>query len=392
MNTKLNKIDYFAYLWPIYFWKVIFLKPLLYGFSNIPSFYITGGFLAFTLSGVFLFLYRGKRLVYINSGHLFLILIISLFLLNLLFNMNNSTIEYYYNFILIVAPSLLILAYVKDYELLIRNFFLLSIIAILIYSPWYYFRDDLFSNYMDFGFSIALPAVVGIFLYRKKAQLKWPLLFEIFAILMLVVYSNRSPLLAIILMYLFYPFLFKRQNFKLFIKNLISVFIIVLVIIINHKFLLTYLLEFIDLFQINSYSLIKYKDFIFETNRTDILSGRGDLWQNAINQIYNNPFGYGIGTFEEKYDGYAHNFVLDIFLYWGVLGFFLFFILLVFSIKKFISLSNSPKKILIFLFFILSFPKLTFSSTFLSDISFFSFFMVIFMLSKFRIKEGLRNE
>jgi O-antigen ligase len=384
---NIKRTDIIAYLWPIYFWKVIFLKPLFYIFSDIPSVYIAGGFLAFILLGVFLFLYQQRRLIYVNNGHLFLIIIIFLFILNFLFNMNENMFNYFYNFILLVLPTLLILAYVKDYGLLIRNFYLLSIIAILIYGPWHFFNNDLFANYMDFGFSIALPAMIGIFLYRKNSQLKWVFVIEIFAMFMLVVFANRSALLAIILMYLSYPLLFKKQNTKIFFKYLISAAIITLIILVNYKILFTFLLEFINLFDISSYSLQKYSNLIFEVDDARVLSGRDIIWQNAINEINTNPFGYGVGGFEEKYDGYSHNFVLDMILYWGFFGFCLFFILLTFSMKKFISLKKSPEKLLIFIFFISSFPKLFFSSVFLNDISFFSFFMVIFILSKFRLKK-----
>lgn len=72
------------------------------------------------------------------------------------------------------------------------------------------------------------------------------------------------------------------------------------------------------------------------SERGDASNGRDGIYMQAFQMIKNNPiFGYGVGYFENQtHTVYVHQFILDSFLTWGLIGSILFFYPIVKYIQK----------------------------------------------------------
>ena len=121
---------------------------------------------------------------------------------------------------------------------------------------------------------------------------------------------------------------------------------------------------------------------------------RTDLWQDAIQLFLNKPIlGNGIGYFESNFNGYTHNFFLDIAVSSGIIGLIMIITALIYSIKKIIKTKEEYKRYFLIILFVISFIPMMFSLTYWTVMTFWLYFAIIFC-SKEENKyvDGEKNE
>ena len=113
----------------------------------------------------------------------------------------------------------------------------------------------------------------------------------------------------------------------------------------------------------------------------DISSGRMELYKDAVEVIFNNPFGIGIFGYlkEIKYaflGYYPHNIFLEIGMHWGILGLVIFIIFLFKLLKKIANTQEKSYKIFLILLALFNL-RLLLSDTYIS----YSFFWLLIAIS-----------
>ena len=177
------------------------------------------------------------------------------------------------------------------YNVWIKASYIISFICILLFlfhqNPT---DEETASSYnMSFGFKIILPVLFQMNDYLKNKRI-WLLFFILIQILMIIIYSNRGPLLAIIF-FCIYKFAFESNNR---IRKIVSLFILALV-----GYLMTASLQtlaesavaVLDMFGYDSRTLTLMAEGL--VNKT---SGRDEIWELCLKMIEEKPiFGWGLG-------------------------------------------------------------------------------------------------
>lgn len=369
----------------VYFWGlpliqfIILLTPL---FSEVIVFLLL-------LSASFIWILENKN-VYINSyTSIFLLIIIySLyFLFNFIFNKNQFLINYVVNFIMYALLSVILTFSIVDYKEFLRENLYCSVVVFLIYSVLVIIGLDRLGlgNYMDFGFLVALPAYISMFIGRKLFQYKWILPIEIFCFIEIIFFANRSCLLSILLLWIFiYIFDVKKEKWHFIFITILLLFFLIILIFFDKIIIFFDKIIFSEL-DINSRIWKKFVEFAVTKDWDALFSGRLDIWSNAIKMFLENPFlGNGIASFESAYgEGYyTHNIILELLTEIGIFGTLIAIIwFCVYSYKAFYKQSR-VKKIILIMFFCLAFPKLFLSNHYMKDIAFWGYIGLILKINQ----------
>lgn len=213
-----------------------------------------------------------------------------------------------------------------------------------------------YGHWMGISYGL-LKFIIGLlvfFFYVKIKSIRLIILGTFLSyILILLLYGSRGTILSVLLFVLLYYFIANKVRLKSILK---FTFIIVL-IFISFRFYIEYTNA--DLFFLN-------KSEQLSEGNNDISNGRFSLYSDAIAGISDYPLlGQGIAAFENNYNRYPHNFILQILYEGGVVlliiilhGFFKFFN------KSYIVKINKNNLVFICFIMCLSFTELLFSSVF----------------------------
>lgn len=322
----------FIFAGVIYINTLIISKPIVASLGLSLLFFSPGLTLVFPVPGIvaasaFLSLFIG---IYVQGGRVlkkgalvFLLLFFVYFLITpLVFNVDHKTyIDYFSTFIIYGMCGFIYSSINFDHKFLYR----LAVLFSLVISPVVYlvvFYKFIPSYVTDtFGYYMRVSHVVSMFLFilfynslqddSKIIRVVSFCLASVFFIFM-ITFGARSFLLAFMLFFIFFVIKkYKSFNFKF-------VFIVLVFMFVLYSELYSIMIWFNSLlsdYNVESRSLIRLI-YIYESNE-DLSSGRYWIWGKGFEGFLNSPIiGNGIASFENKYNYYVHNFVLQL-LYEG---------------------------------------------------------------------------
>jgi len=302
---------------------------------------------------------------------------------------NNSVIdEIIYKFSIYGAIPILICSKINDYKKLLWLYAIFSIINGLIYFFDPINSYEISGDYMNFGFSQMLPAFTGgiifLFIFKKK----YGVIFAIVFFIQMFLYANKgATICAVCLMAISY--IFFNDNKKIVLRRAFIIIILLCIVIFNTDGVCEWLIETIKSLNIETYSLITFLNML-QNNGDKVYHARTDIWESAI-QLFNQKtiIGNGIGYFEANFNGYTHNFFLDIAVSSGLIGIIIIMFILVISIKRMIKIHNIYKKFFLMIMFVIAFIPMMFSLTYWTVMPFWIYLAIIFCSKK---EEVLGNE
>lgn len=304
---------------------------------------------------------------------------------NILFQQKNN-ITYFKQFFLYGFPAISCFLIKIDFKKLNTVFLKYAIACIIPYILSIVTNINLIKlNYMTWGFAFAF-CISYIYIYfslnnRKKFILN---LCFIPLIILNISYGSKSSLIIIFLaISASYYYNNRKSSVK---KILILIFLCVIMSFWKEivYFIISNLKEYfnLDTYSINSFLLYLKQDF-----NSGFLGSRQDIYMNALNAIKSNPFGIGIGGFEQLFGTYPHNFIIDIIVTFGVINGGIILLLMLLYTFKTLNLDMNRDERIFLIFIIANFFKLFFSKTFTNDINFWLYLSIIgALLSTYRYK------
>mgnify|MGYP000988201083 CR=1 FL=1 len=248
----------------------------------------------------------------------------------------------------------------------IINFVIGTLLTILILLGITSLHD---SYSMSLSYYMLLPSILFLDSFIDKFNFKYLLSF-IVSVSIIFLIGARGPLLCIAVFYILKTI--KNKKTYIYIFNIL-IFIFGVTILVNIKKISLFLYNKFMLYGINSRTL-------FLLSRGGVyLSGREIIFDAAVQTIYRNPL-IGIGLFGDRYilDGvYVHNIILEILLNFGVaFGGIIILIMNFLIIYKLIVKKHSEYNIFI-IWISLGFVKFFYSSSYLTDYSFWIFIGIL---------------
>lgn len=316
---------------------------------------------------VIIILFMINKFKIVNIKNILITAIMAMFFaINTIIN-DSSTLKLYINeFMLHALPIMLIFLIKIDLKRFTKIFFKYNIINIILYLSVIVINANvLVKDYMTFGFhAIFSLSYVIIYSYYNRY---WKILASSILVLPFILLNgNRGTIListvAIILMVLI-----NKKNIKN--KLFLVLFIIIFSININTiiKFALDFAIENMGMEM--SYSIRNLYQMLESQNLESIIGGRYNIYEQAIQEFQQSPIlGIGIATFQDKYNYFPHNIIIDVYLTFGIITgtvYFIYIIVIGSNLYK-ISKNNIQVRIL-FIFMLANISKLMLSKTFIYD-------------------------
>ncbi len=225
-----------------------------------------------------------------------------------------------------------------------------------------------------------LPSVVATIIYfffiRKNYRSKISIISYFsngYMLYLLITEGTRGAVLAtfILLLFVLYIKITYKSNmkYKYFISSgiLILTLISLVIIVFNLKAILSWINKTLQGIGFESATIIKTLSMIEGEGWIGILNSRNLLYEDAFQLFVESPlWGHGIGSYANIYNGiYPHNLFLQLLVEGGILFVIPFTIILIFCFWLLIkpwSHNSSEIKLLILMLFIISVPRLMFSS------------------------------
>lgn len=367
-SSNLYKIISPEAIFVFYCWGFTLLKYLLHTFRN----YSTIILMAYLFMLCAITAARAYSKESLQKKNLILLFaVFSLYFIDMIFRRNEYTLSNLFTFCIYGGITLVLISLVKDYKKVLEYFYIFSVVNFILYFYDPLINYNYFGDYMGFGLNLALPAYSGMFIGRKYLNKKSLFFLEILCLIELIIYSNRSVILAVVFFWLI-NWEIKKKTAKACLIYLCSFFVLVnFIILIKH--ILLFCINLLYTFDTSSFALERIYRTLSDFDITYLFAGRLELWNNAIDMIKNHfLFGTGTGGYQALYHTHPHNIILDVWSQYGVLVLISFFILIIFSIWR-MRRSNRLEKILLGAFLSMWFPLLFLSNTFYSSIYFWGF-------------------
>lgn len=248
----------------------------------------------------------------------------ALILISFIAKHNGTLNSYAYNFAIFGAIPLYLMIWITKLDSFYKFFAILGVLNLILLGADPINGYSITGDYMAFGYIVALPSYIGIYLGRKYLKMKWLIIAEVAALLLIIIYANQGAALSALTTVLFTNILVDKISLKKLLVFLLTG-VAALVLSTYTKPILQWSIETTSRRgETVSYALTKSYDALY--GNADTLSGREELWNKAIGMYNENPvFGYGIGAFQEKYGVYTHNIILEIGVSLGVVGVLIFF-------------------------------------------------------------------
>lgn len=324
------------------------------------------------------------------------VLLVVLFLINLLVHDEKALTDYFLHFLCFGMPVLFFPIKNIDFSKVLTIISLLSIFLL----PFFLLHDYSYSiesgdmnsdsgELMTASYRI-LPFVIALFLtINKMADLKSKLIFALVAfiyVIVLIVIGSRGALIATALFFVILYVNAPKQNTKKISR--LSVIVIAILIIYNlFEELIEWLYNLTERVGFNLLPLTRL--YVDITSSDDLDSGRGDLYQMALQDFNESPlFGKGIASFDD-FSYYPHNVFLQLLQEGGLLLFIPFAILFYIGIRELIigDKNTDYYKTLLFAF-CGGVVQLLFSSYFWTS-SLFWFFVFLVLQNHFFIRKSI---
>ncbi len=404
--NKIKKINSFSIALIITSQFIAYVLNLYYGISGgVASKIIIGSAMISILAALIL---KIKIVVKLRSL-LLICFIILCFFYSFIISSGDFTEQYFIEFIGTGVLTFVVMLIPFDQKKVLVNVMRVGMLFIL--KPFQfvsqslmnigYDRMDMFASYLVV---IILSASVLHLVYYHERKIENYILYSngFFILISTITVLGRGPLLVLLLT-IFVAFLLrdiykasslKSNNFKLkkFIKYIVIMVIGLLIMLYIHKILIiiSSILNYLD---IEVATITKSLILIDQNNGVmGILNNRNYRWEWAFDMIKDHPFfGNGIGEYANVYNTWPHNLFLQMFVEFG---FFLMMPLVVSAVRNIYILFNkniNNENMILFLFlFLISVPRLFFSSYYwhLSE-----FWMFIFLgLGYFKMSTQVNSE
>jgi len=241
----------------------------------------------------------------------------SLFLIDFLLRRNDYTWENYYSFLIYGAITGFLLANVRRYDQLLKYWTIFSIIAGILYIPDPFNHYTISGGYMNFG-SGMLPAFIATVIVFLYYRIKYIVPLMIIFFVETVVYANKGATVSAIAIVAFF-IVFNTEEKRKRVRRII-------VLLILSILLLLFLDTIFEIFNmiavklgVGSYALTDFSN-ISRIKELSSFNSRSEIW-NQVGEEFKSHwlFGMGIGGFQSKYNNYAHNFFMDLFITHGVI-------------------------------------------------------------------------
>lgn len=301
-----------------------------------------------------------------------------IFGIDIMFRENSETMNYFLDFILYALLPMYFFSKTVDLKKIIEYMGYFSIVFIILYCTEPFNKYRLFGGYMGYGLYCMLPAFVSTHINRKFLNKKIFIIFEIISILEILICCNRGSLLIALIAVVILDIFGKEKDLKQIVKYML-VILILFIIIFNFSTILYGVYNFMFERGFNSYSLRTFiRTLEGETNG---FAHRDTIWNDAIIYFYEKPMlGHGTAAFNDYYNNYCHNLILEILTSYGLIGLSIFFIILISQIIKICKKSDyfEKNKIFCITFFIIGILPL-FLSLYMVV---WPYFWIIFMLGE----------
>lgn len=357
------------------------MKPILISVPEKSTIILT--FTIAILIGIWILceLIRTKTIRISIKYAIFILIVYLVILGEMIFRKNNMLGDIVYKFSIYGAIPILLSSKITDYKKLLWAYAMFSVIngAIYFFDPLKSYSIS--GNYMDFGFCQMLPAFAGsmiiFFIFKKKYGI---ILGFVFFVQMFLYANKGATICALCLLMVSYIFLNKENS--IIIKRLCVIIFILAVMLFNLKKIVELLIELIKNLNMETYSLVTFLN-ILQNNGNEVYHSRTDIWEKAICVFRKRILlGNGIGYFEAQFNGYTHNFLLDIAVSSGLVGIIVILTMLFFSIKRVVKLQDNYKKYFLMIMFVLAFVPMMFSLTYWTVMPFWIYFATVFCSKK----------
>lgn len=346
--------------------------------------------LAVALFAVWLLMKRQVK-VYL-AGYAALFLMLMLYLVSLLLAPNEYATGYFRDFVLYCMTSAIIISFVREYDAFIKLYCQFSFWIFLICAPlpvlagsFSYHGMAYFESGMVYGDWVVCPAFFGLYLLRKRYGKKKVIVLEAIDLILVGLFANRTSLLSIAMFVVLYELIILKQRNRKIIYWWIVLFIVGGTMLLFMGNILRFVQSVLAGYGITSRTLQKSVVLFSENDYlvySYIVSGRDQITRIALNLLKTHYlFGIGVGTFTVLTGiVYTHNIITDALLTFGVIA---GTVILAFTGKAIVNVFKRKEESLqtvMLLLFILCFPRLLLSKTFIHDVPYWMF--IVFALGQ----------
>ncbi|RKD23109.1 hypothetical protein BEP19_12860 [Ammoniphilus oxalaticus] len=311
-----------------------------------------------------------------------------LFLLNILVvTHKNEVLSIYMEFLKISTIALILTLKEIDYGKFYRVWYILGVANVFV---WTFYINQLISSdigYMFFGTSMTYSFSIILYRFLDKKNIL-DLLLLILTFVFVAVFANRGAILAcsILIPVLLYLKVKKHRILLIFSTIPLTFFYLISDIKLNLINFIMYINNILLDNDIKSYALIKLSN-MFIHGLVESSSGRDGIFHQSFELIKDGFLPRGVGYFQYVTGlVYPHNLLLDIFIVFGILGIPLIVLITIHIIKFFKIERNFRKKDIVIILLIMSLTRLSLSSTFLYDTTFWVLVGVVLSTNVYKIR------
>lgn len=327
---------------------------------------------------------RNIKIVLISVFAFFIVIFMSYFITPAIGPMLPDTILF---FISRCIPGFYFGYYIRDFKSLMHKLQLYSLIAVIYALLIIFYAEETSGNYMPISYNLLIPVLVSLYglIYEKKYYF---LISSLVFLRVIIEFGARGPLVCIfsaclIMIY----FKIKEINLK---KRIIIAAAAVLVIAIFAIFYNFIVSKLILLFPTSRTVQLIYNN-LFDT------TGRNPIYESSFKIILRDPFKIR-GVLSDRillnsfFDSntvsgtYAHNFILELFLQFGVIFALIILIYLTYKTLKSFSIisktDNTYLKMFFSIIFGYSIVHLMFSGSYITSFDFWLYLGLILSVDR----------
>lgn len=364
-------------LLPLYLVIFSLLKPLLINNSSNSTFILAIVTVIIVGAWFICELIYKKRLLISYKYLLFILFIYLLLVIEMLLRPNRMIGDTLYKFTIYGVIPILLCSKVTNYKNLLWYYAIFTIINGIIYffDPLNNYKIS--GDYMEFGFSKMLPAFAGSIILFNIFKKKYGIMLVALFFIQMFLYANKGATICAICIFVISYIFFNKEK-EIILKRLFIIIFLLLIILLNLETIANMLVQIIQSINMETYSLTTFLDML-QDNGKNVYHARTDIWQKAIYLFKEKPIlGYGVGYFESNFNGYTHNFFLDIAVSNGLLGVIIVVATLIFSIKRVVKLQDNYKRYFLIIMFVISFIPMMFSLTYWTVMTFWLYCATVF--------------
>lgn len=315
-----------------------------------------------------------------NKKVLLLIYIsIVIFLIDNIFYQQENNIIYFKQFFLYGFPIISCFLIKINFKKLSNIFLKYAIVCTILYIIPIMTNVNLIKvNYMTWGFAFVF-CISYIYIFFSLNNKKTFILNICFIplIILNISYGSKSSLIII---FLAISSSYYYNNKEFLLKKLVILIILFIVMSFWKEIVYFVISNLKEYFKLDTYSINSFLLYLKEDFNSGFLGSRQDIYFNALETIKANPFGIGIGGFEQFFGTYPHNFIIDIIVTFGIVNGGIIILLMIFYTFKTLNLGINKAEGIFLIFIIINFSKLFFSKTFTNDMNFWLYISIIGVL------------